>query len=126
MKFYSDKECNIAVWDGSKGLVFIDGIYETKNKQEIETLNRLGYRHDGEVVVDGRETEQGDEEGRKIEGEQGKVDADKIAALVVDRLKKVDYTEKTNTELKAILDEKGIEYKDRATKSELIELLGGD
>ena len=125
MKFYSDKECNITVWDGTKGLVFIDGIYETKNKQEIELLQGRGYRFEG-VIEDGRKTEQRNEEGRKVEGEQKEIDADKIASLVVDRLKEVDYNTLTNTELKAILDEKGIGYKDRATKAELIELLGDD
>lgn len=37
----------------------------------------------------------------------------------------VDLSEKTNAELKKMLDKKGIEYKSNATKPELIELLGG-
>ncbi|MED1602607.1 hypothetical protein [Alkalihalophilus marmarensis] len=38
----------------------------------------------------------------------------------------LDLESKTNDELKAMLDAKGIEYKVRATKKELMQLLGVD
>lgn len=37
-----------------------------------------------------------------------------------------DLAKKPNDELKAILDERGIKYSSKATKQELLELLGGD
>ena len=40
-----------------------------------------------------------------------------------DKVKKIDYSEHTNAELKKILDDKNIEYNTRATKKELIELV---
>jgi hypothetical protein len=62
MKFYSDLEATLTVWDGKKGLVFKDGVYETIDKEEIEILKKAGYRH-GETI-------KGDTEGQTPEGEQ--------------------------------------------------------
>lgn len=36
----------------------------------------------------------------------------------------IDYEELTNKELKALLDAKNVQYNERATKAQLIELLG--
>ena len=41
------------------------------------------------------------------------------------QLKKTDYNDKNKEELKAILDEKGVEYDSKAKKEDLIKLLEG-
>lgn len=93
MKFYSDIEANLGVWDGSRMIEFANGEYETSDKREIEILLSAGCRHDADPDV--------------FKKECGPV----------------ELTELTNKELKALLDEKGIEYDSRAKKQVLIDLL---
>lgn len=54
-------------------------------------------------------------------------EADRIKDLLTRGLIETDdYSELTKKEIMALLDEKGIEYNSRQTKSEMIDLLGGD
>ena len=66
MKFYSESK-NLIVWEPHQkvGLPFINGEYETENAVEIARLQELGYRSDD----DGREAEQGHQEGQEAEKE---------------------------------------------------------
>ena len=52
MKFYSDIDANLGVWNGQnqKMMEFTDGVYETENKTEIEILQKCGYRYDADEV----------------------------------------------------------------------------
>lgn len=49
-------------------------------------------------------------------------DKNKLISLGFTEIKP-NYEEMTNKELKALLDDKGVEYAERATKAQLIELL---
>lgn len=54
-------------------------------------------------------------------------EADRIKDLLTRGLIETDdYSGLTKKEIMALLDEKGIEYNSRQTKSEMIDLLGGD
>lgn len=46
MKFYSDIEATLGVWDGNEMLEFVNGVYETTDQREIELLKKAGYRYD--------------------------------------------------------------------------------
>ena len=64
MKFYSDIEGNQTVVVDGKRFKFINGELETKDQNVINVLSKL-YRSDN----DGRQTEQGNEEGQEVEEE---------------------------------------------------------
>lgn len=90
----------------NKTYEFVDGVLEVTDSNMIEKMKEYY-----EVIDDGRKTEQGKESGQKAEEEQEEI---------------LDYSTMTNAELKKVLDDKGIQYSNRASKSELIELLGVD
>ena len=109
MKFYAEKD-NLIVWDKLKNKAlckFNKGVFETNDKYIIDRLIELEYKHD-KVIDDGRKAEQGYEERQEVEGEQEEV---------------LDYSAMTNAELKEILDSRGIKYSNRASKSDLLELI---
>jgi len=99
MKFYSDMEANLGVWNGQKMMEFVNGVYETDDPHEIKLLTSSNYRHDKE---------------EKLKQEKPKIE------VVPETIR---YEEVTNKQLKVLLDEKGIEYNPRAKKQELYELL---
>jgi len=81
---------------------FVGGLLETDNQEFVEKLIKKY-----EVSDHGRKTEQGNESRQEVEGKQ----------------EKVDYANMTNAELKEILDDRGIEFSNRASKSELMGLI---
>lgn len=104
MKFYGHG----IVWNPEKNnklCRFENGEYETEDSDTAKMLAMLGFKHDGDIPAE-----------EKQEEEEQEQEQDETP---------VDYSELTNEELKEILYGKGIEYKARATKSELIELLQG-
>ena len=105
MRFYSDKDCNEHVWTGKKLITFENGVIETQEKELIDLLTKAGYRKD---EADGRQAEQGDTKGQKIEKKQ------------------IDWSSHTKNELVKELVKRGIDYNKRQNKDELIDLLGGD
>ena len=97
MKFYG----NGIEWDSLRDkplCEFQDGVYETEDYDVANRLIESGFRYEGELPA--------------VPG-QNSVDPPN------------DASEMTNEQLKGLLDAKGIEYKARATKAELIQLLGG-
>ena len=82
----------------NKTYEFVDGILEVTDSNMIEKMKEY-YEHEEDTTVVEIET-------------------------VVEE--SIDYNAMTNAELKRILDCKGIQYSNRASKSELIELLGVD
>lgn len=108
MKFYAEKD-NLIVWDKLKNKAlckFNNGVFETNDKYIIDRLIELEYKHD-KVIDDGRKAEQGYGGRQEVKGEQ----------------EEIDYSTMTNAELKEILDSRGIKYSNRASKSDLLELI---
>ena len=90
----------------NKTYEFVDGILEVTDVNMIEKMKEYY-----EVTGEGRKTEQGNIEGHEVITEQE------------ESKEEIDYSTMTNAELKEILDTRGIEYSNRASKSELLELI---
>lgn len=101
----------------SASVFFVNGEGETDDPKLIEWFKEKGYT----VIEDGKEVnekeEKTDEEAAENEG-----NSDEETAETSDEDEK-DLSKLTNDELKALLDEKGIEYNNRANKETLIKLL---
>lgn len=89
---------------------------QTRNKKKVDSL--LIYAR--KLQRDGLKGKQSYKQTMAALKSDGLLDQEKI-----DALKPVDYSTKTKDELKAILDEQEISYKDTATKDDLLKLLGG-
>ena len=97
---------NESIWDGRKAVPFVDGKLETNDKTLIAILDRAGYERIG--GVDDGKTEQRDTGRQEAEAEQ------------------TDWKDKTKNEIVKELARRGVEFNKRQSKSELIDLLGGD
>lgn len=89
----------------SASVLFVNGEAKTDDLKLIEWFKSKGYTVEEEPFED-------------IRNESEKL------VLGVEQEANQDFTELTNDELKALLDEKGIEYKAKDNKDTLIELLG--
>lgn len=97
MKFYG----NGIEWDALKDkplCEFQDGVYETEDYDIATRLIETGFRYEGELPTPPEKHPSDSQE---------------------------DISDLTNEQLKELLDAKGIEYKARANKQELLELLQG-
>ena len=102
MKFYG----NGILWNpkADKPLcIFENGEFETDEPEKVGLLVSAGYKYDGELEESFTSPENDETQPEEI----------------------FDYSEMSNEQLKQLLDSKGIEYKARATKSDLLELLQG-
>lgn len=105
MKFFG----NGLVWDIDKNKVlckFENGEFEIEDTRVINKLIDLKYEHEG-VVEDALQQEENEKTEEIVEY-------------------KIDYSEKTNAELKKILESKGYKDLQRKNKKQLLELIEGD